>query len=162
MNAAGKEAGTASRLIDIIAPDGVMLDIPARSQDEVLQAVADRLARSTGLESSRIQEALAAREELGSTGVGYGVALPHAWIPEAARLTAVFARPAQPIDWHAVDAAPVEFVFAVVGPDNAAAGVSALAAITRVVRRADTLAKLRSASRPENVRGFFEKLASAA
>ena len=106
------------------------------------QAAAQRL----GLDAAEVVACLADRERLGSTGFGNGVAIPHGKVGGIARVYCTFARLAEPIDYKAVDGAPVDLVFLLLSPpDSGAEHLKALAAVSRVVRHAPILEKLRGA-----------------
>ena len=86
------------------------------------------------------------REQLGSTGFGQGVAIPHGKIESLSRIYGLFARTAEPIDYKAIDGRPVDLVFLLLSPANAGAEhLKALAAISRVTRNEPTLEKMRGA-----------------
>jgi PTS system nitrogen regulatory IIA component len=90
--------------------------------------------------------ALNEREQLGSTGFGHGVAIPHAKIEGLASIYGLFARLAEPVDYKAIDSRPVDLVFVLLSPPDAGAEhLKALAAISRVTRDAATLERLRGA-----------------
>ena len=89
---------------------------------------------------------IAERERLGSTGFGGGVAIPHGKLDGLSRIYALVARLAEPVDYKAIDGAPVDLVFLLLSPPDAGAEhLKALAAVSRVVRHAATLEKLRGA-----------------
>lgn len=99
-----------------------------------------------GLDPAELVGALAERERLGSTGFGNGVAIPHGKIAGLKRIYGLVAHLAEPIDYKAIDNGPVDLVFLLLSPPDAGADhLKALAAISRVVRHAPTLEKLRGA-----------------
>ena len=86
------------------------------------------------------------REQLGSTGFGQGVAIPHGKIDGLSRIYGLFARLGEPVDYKAIDGRPVDLVFLLLSPPDAGAEhLKALAAISRVTRNAATLEKMRGA-----------------
>lgn len=92
------------------------------------------------------------RERLGTTGVGSGVALPHARLPQVDKVYVVFARLENPIDFEAVDDRPVDLVAMLIAPENAGGEhLRALAMISRRLRREDVRARLRSAPNAESL-----------
>jgi PTS system nitrogen regulatory IIA component len=116
---------------DLIAPDRVIANLKATSKKQALQEKA-------------VFEVLLERERLGSTGVGYGVAIPHGKLPGLKRLYGFFARLASPIDFEAVDDQPVDLVFLLLAPETAGADhLKALARISRLLRDRETCEKLR-------------------
>ena len=95
-------------------------------------------ARSFGLKPAEVLDALLEREALGSTGVGYGVAVPHARLKGLDRLRGVFVRLETPVPFDAVDDRPVDLIFALFAPPDAGAEhLRALARVSRILRQAD-------------------------
>ena len=84
--------------------------------------------------TSRSVDALQERESLGPTGVGHGVALPHARLPDLTEVVGVFIRLEQPIDFDAVDRQPVDLIFALFAPDPGVDHLKALALVSRTLR----------------------------
>ena len=131
-------------LRDLLPLDGVLPAVRAISKKQVLQEMAARAGRITGLSEREIFETLTQRERLGSTGVGHGVAIPHGALPGLDHPTGVFARLERPIEFQAIDDMPVDLIFALFTPPGAGADhLKALARIARVMRDPDMLAKLR-------------------
>lgn len=117
----------------LIEPDLVLDRVEARDKAQLLAEIAERAAKAAGLDSKAVLTALNAREQLGSTGVGHGVAVPHARIAGLPRLLGLFARLTRPIDFAAIDDQPVDLVFLMLIP--AGAGNEYLAALSAVSRR---------------------------
>lgn len=108
------------QLIDLINPESVACDIHAASKKKALEVVSERLARKQDQAGSRqILEGLCAREKLGSTGLGHGVAIPHARLESLDRPIGVFVRLADAVDFDAADREPVDLLFALVVPEAA-------------------------------------------
>ncbi len=102
------------------------------------------------------------RERLGSTGVGYGVAIPHARIEGLTSVRAVFARLESPIEYEAIDDRPVDLVVLLLAPiDAGAEHLKALAKVSRLLRREDMRAKLRSAPSVESLHVLLTETRSA-
>ena len=133
-------------IADFIAADRIALNLRVRDKAQLLRELAKRAAAGSGVPVAAIQSALLAREGLGSTGLGKGFALPHARIEGLKQFVGLFARLARPIDYDAIDGAPVDLVFLLLMPAEAGnAHVAALAAVSRRFRDADTVARLRKA-----------------
>jgi PTS system nitrogen regulatory IIA component len=132
-------------IADFITPDRIALDLRVRDKAGLLQELARRAeASGSGLPAGDILAALRSREELGSTGLGKGFALPHARIDGLTRFVGLFARLARPIDYDAIDGAPVDLVFLLLMPvESGNNNVTALAAVSRRFRDAAALARLR-------------------
>jgi len=134
----------------------VLLDLAARTKAEVLQRLAEQAGAVLGSAAAEISRALADRERLGSTGVGSEVALPHADVPGLARALTLFARPARPVEWDAIDDRPVGLIVAVLSPPLAERAPSThLARLARLLRRADVRDRLTACSSDEEVRRIF-------
>lgn len=131
--------------------DGTMIDVVAVSKKQLFQLMAEKLAalpkfKDLGFTSRDIVNATMERERLGTTGVGSGVALPHARIDGLDRVYSIVARLDTPIDYEAVDEVPVDLVVFLVAPSDAGgAHLRALAQFSRRLRREDTRERLRSA-----------------
>jgi len=131
---------------DIVAPEALSAGLNATSKKHLMQELAQRAAEIYGLDARRVFDALLERERLGPTGMGRGVAIPHARLEGLDRLVGVFARLQRPIDYDAADGEPVDLVFCLLAPEAAGADhLRALARISRALRDASVCAKLRAA-----------------
>jgi PTS system nitrogen regulatory IIA component len=137
------------QLADILRPDGVKVLSSSPSKRRLFQDLAELAGGSWGLEPGQVNEALLEREGLGPTGVGQGVALPHARLQGLDRVRGLFLRLEKPLDFEAVDRQPVDLVFCLLAP--ASAGVEhlkALALVSRTLRDPALCSKLRANSDP--------------
>jgi PTS system nitrogen regulatory IIA component len=131
-------------LSDLIRPDALLPSLKAGSKKQVLQALAEKAAAITGRDEKTILELLVQREKLGSTGVGGGVAIPHARLPGIDNIVGMFAHLARPVDFESLDEQPVDLVFLMLAPETAGADhLKALARIARVLRDPTVVARLR-------------------
>jgi PTS system nitrogen regulatory IIA component len=131
---------------DLLDRGAVSARVSASSKRQVLAVVAEVAARNFGFESSEVLTKLLQRERLGSTGVGYGVAVPHARLRGLDRMRGVFVRLETPVEFAAVDDQPVDLVFALLAPAYARSEhLRALARVSRVLRQADLREQLRQA-----------------
>lgn len=120
-------------------------NVSVNSKRQALQVVADIAARQLGLEDDEILQALLEREKLGSTGVGMGVAVPHAALAGLDRMYGVFIRLEEPVAYDAIDDTPVDLIFALLAPENAGTEhLRALAKVSRVLRQRDLREQLRT------------------
>jgi nitrogen PTS system EIIA component len=134
------------KIADVLAPDCVFSGLRATDKTSLIKELAKRGATRIGLETDAVAEPLFAREALGSTGIGRGIALPHARIPKLQRFFALLARLEKPIDFAAIDEQPVDLVFLLLTPENAGREhLTALACISRVLRNGDVVRSLRGA-----------------
>ena len=137
-------------LTELVRRDAVLPALKATNKKQALQEIANRARDAYGLTARRVFEGLIAREKLGSTAMGYGVAIPHARIEGLGRITGIFARLQRPIDFEAADGEAVDLIFALLAPEEAGADhLRALARVSRFLRDADTRAKLRETDRAE-------------
>jgi nitrogen PTS system EIIA component len=137
---------------DFLSPDRLLLGFPSTSKGQLFHDLAAVAGVATGLEPGMILAALEQREKLGTTGIGEGIAIPHARVPGLARLTGFFVRLATPIEYDALDDAPVDLVFLLVAPESASTlQLKALARIARLLRDAELAARLRSEAVPADV-----------
>lgn len=104
---------------ELLAPDDVRLDVDALAKEQVLQVIASMLAGKHGLSPTVILESMTAREGLGSTGVGHGVAIPHARMRQCVAAAAVFVRTKLGIPFDAPDGRPVSVFLGLIVPDMA-------------------------------------------
>lgn len=130
----------------------VTLGVSARNKRNLLDMMATVAAGRLGRPEQEILQVLEAREELGSTALGRGVALPHAQLPGAAAPLVLFAQLDHPIDFDAKDAEPVDLVFLVLWPAEDAKGLlNAMSEVCRALRDPDFLRQLRLARAPHDV-----------
>ena len=131
---------------DILDRAAIAPRVSAPNKRQALSLVADVAARNFGLDAAMLAEALAEREAAGSTGVGHGVAVPHARIAGLDRIRGVFLRLDQPVDFDSIDGLPVDLMFALFAPLKAGAEhLRALARVSRLLRQADLREQLRQA-----------------
>jgi PTS system nitrogen regulatory IIA component len=121
----------------------VILDRPP-DKPQLLAELAERAATALDLDASTLTTALLRREELGSTGLGGGIAIPHTRISGLPKPFAVLAILRAPIQFDAIDGAPVDIVFLLLMPDSGEA-LKALAGISRTLRQPGILTALRQA-----------------
>ena len=130
----------------MLARSGVAARVNVHSKRQVLSTTAEVAARVTGLKADDLLAALLEREQAGSTGVGNGVALPHAHLPGLERMTAVFLKLEEPAPFAAVDDRPVDLIFALFAPEKAGAEhLQALAKVARLLRQKELREQLRQA-----------------
>ena len=125
----------------------VLMDVSAPDKARLLQKLADRAASVLDLPVDRIYRELSAREELGSTGTGSGIAIPHARIEGIKKPFGILARLKRAVNFNAIDDRPVDLVFLLLLP-TAPAGeqLNALASVARRLRNPQILRSLRDAT----------------
>ena len=132
---------------DFLAPSAVFVDIPGSNKTRVLEDLCYRAASILKADVDKITTAILKREELGSTGVGHGVAIPHARIADVQKPFGLLAQLRYAINFEAIDQLPVDIVFLLFLP-AAPTGerVNALAVVARKLRDADITHNLRRAA----------------
>ena len=137
-------------IADLLSLDGVADALKAASKKQALQELSAIAAAQTAQDERAILDVLLARERLGSTGVGRGVAIPHGKLAGLARISAVFARLREPIEFDAVDGRPVDLVCLLLAPESAGSDhLKALALVSRLLRDERVCARLRGADSAE-------------
>ena len=132
-------------LLNLLKPEAVKVVSTVPSKKRLLHVVGELANSVYGLDVSETVNALQERETLGPTGVGHGVALPHARSKSMESVVGTFILLEKPIDFGAVDNQPVDLVFSIFAPE--AAGVDhlkALALVSRTLRDSTFCSKLRS------------------
>ena len=134
------------QLSDFLDFDAIKTGLPGGNKRSLLQQLANLAGQRLGVDVAPILASVTEREQLGSTGFGQGVAIPHGKIEGLSRIYCLFARLAEPVDYKAIDGKPVDLVFLLLSPPDAGADhLTALAAISRVTRHVPTLEKMRGA-----------------
>lgn len=147
---------------DWLDRSGIVYRSSADSKRQALSAAADVAAKAMTLRSSDILDALMEREAVGSTGVGRGVALPHARLRGLDRMRAVFMRLEKPVPFDAVDSQPVDIVFALFAPEGAETQhLRALARVSRLLRQSELREHIRQARTPDAIYAILSREAEA-
>jgi len=134
----------------LIGPEAVLASLKASGKKALLAELASRAAAVFALDERRLFDRLLERERLGSTGIGGGIAIPHARMASLAKPIGLFARLAHPIDFDAIDERPVDIVFLLAAPEGAGADhLKALARVSRLLRDRALVDKLRATENAE-------------
>lgn len=140
------------KLNELLKPRAVKVNGTCTSKKRVMHEIADLAADVYGFNGSEALHALLARESLGPTGVGQGVALPHARIAELDEVVGCFILLETPIDFDAVDRQKVDILFALFAPEEAGVEhLKALALVSRTLRDGALCAKLRANPDPSKL-----------
>lgn len=135
---------------DILDRGAIAVRVSATDKRQILAHLADLAARNFGLEAGLVLDALSEREQAGSTGIGHGVAVPHARIEGLDRIRGVFLRVEQPVTFESIDDQPADLIFALLAPPEAGTEhLRALARVSRMLRSPDLRAHLRQAKTPD-------------
>jgi PTS system nitrogen regulatory IIA component len=134
------------KISDFLSPTDVALDVRVGDKPRLLQHLSAQAAAELSLNAEEVSSAIMKREELGSTGVGNGVALPHARLKDLKAPFGIFVRLRHAIDFEAIDDKPVDLVFLLLLPSAAhETQLNALACVARALRDPDTLHQVRGA-----------------
>lgn len=132
-------------LADILVADAVVTLPNVSSKKRLLQSISEMAEDQNGLSQQKVLEALQERELLGATGMGKGIAVPHARMAEVDQVIGFFTRLVEPVDFDSVDRQPVDLVFTLLAPEDAGADhLKALARVSRTLRDETVCRKLRS------------------
>lgn len=146
-------------LTELLTLDRVRLPLAARDKRAAIRELSELLAERSGADASEVRAAVEEREAVMSTGIGFGVAIPHGRAASVGELSMVCGVAPAPIGFDAVDAQPVRLVFLIVGPESAAGQhVKVLGRIARLVRRESVRDALLAAADPAE---FHRVLADA-
>lgn len=149
------------QLSSILQPSAVRVAASVTSKKRLLQDLSEIAAAAYGLSGSAAFDGLQERESLGPTGVGGGVALPHARIGDIERVVGVFVRLEKPVDFDAVDRMPVDLIFALFAPvESGVDHLKALATVSRTLRDASICAKLRANDDPAALHALLTEAAA--
>ncbi|MCL4118911.1 UNVERIFIED_CONTAM: hypothetical protein GTU68_004838 [Idotea baltica] len=134
-------------LKDILEKDAVRFVQSTSSKKRLLQDISEQAESNYGISAEVVLAALLEREKLGSTGVGRGVAIPHARFDEIDRVFGLFIRLEKPVDYDSMDGQPVDLIFTILAPQKEGAEhLKALALVSRTLRSENICAKLRANS----------------
>ena len=141
---------------DFLGPGSIGLNLTAATKHQALAVTAEIAARCLKSRPSLVLDALLAREAQGPTGVGHGVAVPHALLPGLRQTSGVFVRLKPAVDYGAVDGAPVDLIFALFSPfPGGGDHLQVLARVARSLRSGNLRQRLRQAATPDLVRALL-------
>jgi len=131
---------------EFLSPNDVMVDVRASDKVTLLRDLSTRAALEVALDTAFVADEVVRREQLGSTGVGSGVAIPHARIPGLNRPFGILARLRKGLDFAAIDGKPVDIVFLLLLPGSPASEqLNSLAAVARQLRKPSVAQSIRMA-----------------
>ena len=132
---------------DLLSPEKVHFDVRSSSKKRLLELISEQLARNSDTLTQReVFESLCARERLGSTGLGKGVAIPHGRVKGSDHVEASFIRLKKPLAYDAIDGEPVDLLFALAVPEQCNEDhLKLLAQVAELFSNPELLSKLRKA-----------------
>jgi len=124
------------KITDILEPGRIIANLKGRDKKTVLKEMADCMAcQDRSLDAERLLEVLLEREKISSTAIGDGVAIPHGKLAGVKRVSGVFARSPQGVDFDSLDGGPTHLFFLLIAPEDSAADhLKALARISRLLK----------------------------
>jgi PTS system nitrogen regulatory IIA component len=132
---------------EFLSSTQAVIDLRAPDKDSLLRELSQRAAATVRLNADSISSEILKREKLGSTGIGAGVAIPHARIKGLKKPFGILARLKSAIDFDAIDDKPIDIVFLLLLPvETEGEHITALASVARILRDAETVGKLRRCS----------------
>ncbi|AZQ54741.1 PTS sugar transporter subunit IIA [Burkholderia cenocepacia] len=147
-----------TRLVDACPPDNILLDVPVESAIQLFDLVAHHVAHGSGVSAERIRAELIRREQLGSTGLGQGVAIPHARVDGLRSAAALFVRTRYPFAFNAPDRKPVrEFIVLVLPHADDRAHLELLADAARWFSERAIRQASRDAQTPGEIRLLMQR-----
>lgn len=146
-------------LVTLLSPEAVRVLTGIGSKKRLFQELGEMFADLSGATPGAAFDALQERESLGPTGVGSGIALPHARLPGVEDVRAIFVRLEKPLDFESVDRQPVDLIFALFAPEDSGVDhLKALALVSRTMRNANLCAKLRANDDPATLYAMLTEM----
>ncbi len=143
-------------LSKLLKPGAVRVVGHLTSKKRLFQELGEVASQAYSLNASVAVDGLQERESLGPTGVGHGIALPHARLEDLTSIVGIFLRLEKPLDFDSVDRQPVDLVFALFAPkDSGVDHLKALALVSRTMRDPSICAKLRANSDPAKLHAIL-------
>lgn len=141
------------KIVEILAPNAIVTEMRSTSKTEALKELADALhAEHPEIDPARLVDVLLAREELGSTAIGEGIAIPHGKLAGVPNVIAAFGRSSRGIDFDSLDGSPTRLFFLLVAPeDSAGVHLKALARVSRLLKDKDFRERLFAAKSREDL-----------
>jgi len=145
-----------NQIAELLSPESILLDLDATTKARLFDAVGAAFAAHGGLDASAISSSLAAREKLGSTGLGQGIAIPHGRIKGLQKALGAFVRLHTPIAFDAPDAKPVTQIFILLVPEHATEEhLQLLSELAQMFSERSFREKLALAASPEELAALF-------
>jgi PTS system fructose-specific IIC component len=143
-------------LSELLVPESVTLDLPVGNKSAAIEAAVGRFeAAGVVTEKSAVVRALMEREGIMSTGIGNGIAIPHAQSPAVKKLSLGIVRPQDGIDFESLDGKPVRLILVIVGPEERGGFIRLLARVSRLLQVGNLQKKLLKAKTSDDVLNAF-------
>jgi PTS system nitrogen regulatory IIA component len=147
------------KILDVLQKDAIVSDLKAKDKRGVLEEMIEGVtSKSQDLDKEQLLEVLLEREKLGSTGIGYGVAIPHGKLKKLDSLVVTFGRSVSGIDFQSLDNKPSHLFFLILAPENStAAHLKILARISKLLKDPSFRKKLLEAPSSEDIYSAIEE-----
>ena len=146
---------------DFLSAQSVIAQLTAGNKADILQHLSALAATTTGKDTHTIFDTLWEREKLGTTGVGFGIAIPHGRVEGLDRVYGFFARLAEPVNFDSIDDKPIDLVFLLLAPESAGADhLHALAIVSRLLRDVKLCDQLRKAKNENELHRILSEASS--
>ncbi|MGB3341848.1 MAG: PTS sugar transporter subunit IIA [bacterium] len=147
------------KISEFLKPEAIIMQMKSRDKIAALKELVDNIVDNKAVENrEELQKALAKRENLESTGIGDGIAIPHARTDAVKSLILAFARSEEGVDFSAIDGKPSHLIFLIASPKNKKSEyIMALAKLSRLLRKQDVRQLLKKASNPEEILDIIKK-----
>lgn len=147
------------KLSDLFSSENIRVDVQPAGKEDLLETIIEELdSRGYIKDKARVTEDVIEREKVMSTGIGNGVAIPHAYTDGVEHLVAGFYRTSEAMNFDALDQKPVDLFFIILGPrESRRDHIKVLAKISRLLNHGDFREDLRHASDAESVMGVFKR-----
>jgi PTS system nitrogen regulatory IIA component len=140
------------KLQDFLPSENVVVGMQASSKEQLIRLLSDMASKKCGLAAGMISKGLLERERLGSTGIGEGIAIPHARFEDLQEIVCLCAKLSRPVDFDAMDGLPVDVVILLLSPSNAGReGLNILSCVARRFRDERVLPAICQAGSAEEV-----------
>ena len=141
------------KITDFLTADRVIADLSGKEKPQVLEEMAHQLADSrSDLDAAQVLRVLQDREKISTTAIGEGVAIPHGKLPSVEKISGLFARSLQGVDFASLDGEPTYLFFTLIAPQDAAADhLKALARISRLLKDPDLRHRLLAAATSQDL-----------
>jgi PTS system fructose-specific IIC component len=147
------------KISNFLKPEAIILDMNSTEKLAAIKELVEHMvSQNIARDQERLFDALAKRENLESTGIGEGIAIPHARTDAVNDLVLVFARSSAGIDFSALDGKPSHIIFLIASPENKKSEyIMTLAKLSRLLRRPPVREQLRNAGDPKEVLDIIRK-----
>lgn len=146
-------------IANLLQENGIFIGLKSGSKREFLTDLAQRVSNFCPIDALSLFDTIMERENLGSTGLGNGVAIPHGRFCELTQPMVFFARPSYPVEFDAVDAKPVDLAFLLISPENSGADhLTALASLSRCFKDESICERLRQMSNPTEIYALLSEI----